>query len=244
LVIPGIGRRGAILSLVMAPRGQRDRTGGVPVEPPSLPEDAAPRTNGRDEPAAVSEAPPDLAAIVGENLRRLRTRQGHSLERLAKLSGVSRAMLSQIELGRSVPTIAVVWKITHALAVPFAALTSPSAGTGTTVLRAARAKVLGSADGKFTSRALFPFVGERRVEFYELVLAPRSVEDADPHPPGTFENLVVHQGNVEIGVDTASYRLDAGDAIVFEADVPHAYRNVGETQAVMYLVMTYAENVG
>jgi quercetin dioxygenase-like cupin family protein len=70
------------------------------------------------------------------------------------------------------------------------------------------------------------------------------VEDADPHPPGTFENLVVHQGNVEIGVDTASYRLDAGDAIVFEADVPHAYRNVGDTQAVMYLVMTYAESVG
>jgi transcriptional regulator with XRE-family HTH domain len=228
----------------MSPRGRPERAGGVPVHRPTAEAEPAPMSNGSDERTTASDAPPDLAAIVGENLRRLRTRQGHSLERLAKLSGVSRAMLSQIELGRSVPTIAVLWKITHALGVPLAALTSPSAGTGTTVLRAARAKVLGSADGKFTSRALFPFVGERRVEFYELVLAPRSVEDADPHPPGTFENLVVHQGNVEIGVDTASYRLDAGDAIVFEADVPHAYRNVGDTQAVMYLVMTYAESVG
>lgn len=228
----------------MSPRGQPQRAGGVPVHRSIAEADPAPMANGSDDQTTVPDAPPDLAVIVGENLRRLRTRQGHSLERLAKLSGVSRAMLSQIELGRSVPTISVLWKITHALGVPFAALTSPSAGTGTTVLRAARAKVLGSADGKFTSRALFPFVGERRVEFYELIVAPRNVEDADPHPPGTFENLVVHQGNVEIGVDTASYRLDAGDAIVFEADVPHSYRNVGDTQAVMYLVMTYAESVG
>ena len=39
-------------------------------------------------------------------------------------------------------------------------------------------------------------------------------------------------------------RLEAGDAILFEADTPHAYRNPGEVEAVMYLVMTYAETVG
>jgi serine O-acetyltransferase len=40
---------------------------------------------------------------VGANLRRLRTRRGLSLERLAHKSGVSRAMLSQVELGRECP---------------------------------------------------------------------------------------------------------------------------------------------
>ena len=54
---------------------------------------------------------PDSAipAALGRNLRRLRTRQGLSLERLARLSGVSRAMLGQIELGRSAPTITAPW---------------------------------------------------------------------------------------------------------------------------------------
>ncbi|HYX92177.1 MAG TPA: helix-turn-helix domain-containing protein, partial [Myxococcaceae bacterium] len=37
----------------------------------------------------------DLAPVVGRNLRRLRTHRGLSLERLAKASGVSRAMLGQ-----------------------------------------------------------------------------------------------------------------------------------------------------
>ena len=40
------------------------------------------------------------------------------------------------------------------------------------------------------------------------------------------------------------HALQTGDAIVFEADKPHAYRNVGREEAVMYLVMTYAEEIG
>jgi transcriptional regulator with XRE-family HTH domain len=80
-----------------------------------------------------------------------------TLERLARASGVSRAMLGQIELGQSTPTINVLWKIARALGVPFSALiTSRSAGR-TTVMSAARAKVLTSHDGAFSSRALFPF---------------------------------------------------------------------------------------
>ena len=37
---------------------------------------------------------------------------------------------------------------------------------------------------------------------------------------------------------------NTGDAIVFEADAPHAYRNPGDVEAIMYLVMTYADTVG
>src|SRR5262245_3205339 len=112
----------------------------------------------------------DLTPILGANLRRLRIRRGLSLERLAKASGVSRAMLGQIELGQSTPTINVVWKIARALAVPFSALISQQRRPRTALLSAARAKGLASADGTFTSRALFPLDGGRKVDFYELHL--------------------------------------------------------------------------
>ncbi len=187
----------------------------------------------------------DLSAIVGQNLRRLRTRRGHSLERLAKLSGVSRAMLGQIETGRSVPTISLLWKVATELGVPFANLLAALDLGGTTVLRRDLAKVLSSSDGKFTSRALFPFDGERRVEFYELRLAANHRENAEAHAPGTRENLIVVQGTVEITPGKEAPRVLAeGDAILFEADVPHTYRNLGSGEAVLYLVMTYVETVG
>jgi transcriptional regulator with XRE-family HTH domain len=197
-------------------------------------------------PAVASSSPEtaDLAPVVGANLRRLRTRRGLSLERLAQISGVSRAMLGQIELGQSAPTINVLWKIARALEVTFSALISARTQSGALVLRAQESKILTSKDRSFSSRALFPFDEPRRVEFYELRLSAGSVEDADAHPPGTSENLVVTAGTIEIDVAGDTHRLEAGDSILFEADTPHAYRNAGRTEAVMYLVMTYAEEIG
>ncbi|MGB8930929.1 MAG: XRE family transcriptional regulator [Anaeromyxobacteraceae bacterium] len=186
----------------------------------------------------------DLTPLVGSNLRRVRVRRGLSLERLAQASGVSRAMLSQVELGRSTPTINVVWRIAHALEVPFSSLIAEDDTRGPSVLRRSDAKVLTSHDGTFTSRALFPYDKPRRVEFYELRLAPHGEERADPHPPGTIENLVVAAGAVQVGVGARVESLGAGDAVVFQADAPHVYANPSDREAILYLVMTYPETVG
>jgi len=196
------------------------------------------------EPVEPVEEPTDLAPIVGGNLRRLRIRRGLSLDRLARRSGVSRAMLGQIELGQSAPTINVMWKIARALEITFSALITTPATPGPRVLSAATAKRLTSQDGRFLSRALFPYDEPRRVEFYELRLAAGGLEEAVAHPPGTSENLVVTTGSVEIGVERDVHLLGPGDAILFQADVPHFYRNPGKIEAVMYLVMAYAESIG
>jgi transcriptional regulator with XRE-family HTH domain len=199
----------------------------------------------RRRPDSSSEGPApdaasDLTPMVGGNLRRFRADQNLTLEKLAALSGVSRAMLSQIELEQSTPTINVLWKISRALGVPFSALISQPTTSAVTVLPASRARILLSQDGKFSSRALFPFDRARMVEFYELKLAPLAVEHAEPHAPGTAENLVVASGALEMTVGDERHELSTGDSIVFQADVPHVYRNPGKTETVMYLVMTYA----
>jgi len=193
--------------------------------------------------AAEKDETAELARVIGENLRRLRTRRRWSLDRFAERAGVGRTALAELERGDGAPTIALLWRIARALGVPFAALTSSFRLPGTHVLRAERARQLRSRDGRFSSRALFPPDADRRVEFYELHLAPRSVEEAEAHPPGTLENLVVASGGLEISFAQRTHRLATGDAIQFEADLPHAYTNTGEAEAVMYLVMTYADEV-
>jgi len=214
---------------------------GQPVRAESIAAD--PADASEDEWSATRDAV-DLTPAVGANLRRIRVKRGLSLERLAKASGVSRAMLCQIELSQSAPTINILWKIARALNVPFSALITDKTPSRTKVLAAESAKVLKSADGSFSSRALFPFNEPRTVEFYELRLAPLSTETAEPHPPGTVENLVVTNGCLEMRVADSRYLLATGDAIQFEADTSHEYRNPGDTEAVIYLVMTYAEKLG
>lgn len=205
----------------------------------------APRATRARKTAVPAPAPPDapdLGPIVGANLRRLRGQRGLTLDKLAAASGVSRAMLNQIELGQSAPTINVLWKIARALDVTFSSLIT-AGGKGSVVLRAAGARRLSSGDGGFVSRPLFPADAPRRVELYELRIAPGKVERAEPHPPGTTEHLVVNAGALEITVGAERHQLATGDAILFEADVPHAYANRGDRPAVVYLVMTYAETV-
>jgi transcriptional regulator with XRE-family HTH domain len=198
-----------------------------------------------DEEVRVDDdGPDDLTASVGENLRRQRLRRGLSLERLAQVSGVSRSMLGQIELGQSTPTIKTLWRIAGALKLPFAALISDGGRSGTRLISLAESKTLTSQDGVFSSRALFPFDAERKVEFYELRLGPRGVERADAHAPGTRENLVVVEGGLELSVRDEHHRLSKGDSIVFDADAPHVYQNPGDVPTLMYLVMTYAQEVG
>jgi mannose-6-phosphate isomerase-like protein (cupin superfamily) len=170
---------------------------------------------------AESRSPSDnLGLVVGQNMKRL---------------------LGQIETGRSVPTINVVWKIACAFDVPFSTLIATPNAEQVRVFPARDAKFLSSASGDFISRALFPFDGERRTEFYELRMRPGGLEDADPHASGTTENLVVVSGAIEIGVGGRQRLLEAGDAILFAADQPHSYRNPGDQEAVAYLVMTYVE---
>jgi quercetin dioxygenase-like cupin family protein len=129
--------------------------------------------------------------------------------------------------------------------VPFASLMAADDARGNLIFRRASAKLLSSNQGRFTSRALFPFDSERHVEFYELRIAPLHREDAEAHAPGTRENLVVAKGCVEIiSGSERPVTLNEGDAILFEADVPHSYGNPGTEEAILFLVMTHLEMVG
>jgi transcriptional regulator with XRE-family HTH domain len=184
-----------------------------------------------------------LAVLIQERLKTLRTRAGLSLDKLSKAAGVSRGMLSQIELGRSVPSITVLSRIAVAFDVPVSTFLAPQADVRVHVLRHNETQELRSPDGKYGSRALFPFVGERRTEFFELRLEPDCVQESAAHATGTTENLVVSQGNMVVEVAGAQSELTAGDSIYFVADVPHSYRNSGTASALAYLVMSYPQPV-
>lgn len=178
---------------------------------------------------------------VAQNLQRLRSKRQLSLDALARVSGVSRAMLAQIESGRSVPSIKVLCKIAKGLRVSVAAFLEHRQCDGVTLMPARESKRLVSASGAFVSRALYPYDNAHQVEFYELRISPLGEECSAGHGPGVQENLVVAQGALEISVNEERYLLSTGDSITFYADQPHRYRNPVDSEAVAYLVVTHPE---
>ena len=57
----------------------------------------------------------DINAVLAENLRRMRENRRLSLDAVARLTGVSKSMLGQIERGEVNPTVASLWKIAGGL---------------------------------------------------------------------------------------------------------------------------------
>jgi rhodanese-related sulfurtransferase/transcriptional regulator with XRE-family HTH domain len=184
-------------------------------------------------------AAPELDAVVSENVKRLRAKRGWTLDVLAGVTGIGRQTLGQIELGRTVPSLGTLWKIAGAFEVPFSALLAHPTSQETRIFRRAAAKRIVDADGRFSSRALFSPDDKGGFEFYELFLAGHGRENAEPHAPGTRENLLVTSGRLVLEIAKERYELAKGDAIAFTADVPHAYVNPASEECWMSLVMTY-----
>lgn len=185
---------------------------------------------------------PNLATIIARNLKRQRFRGHLTQETLAERTGLDRAEIEKLEAGTADASIALLWRVAGGLGVPFAALIADQAARGAVVLRRERSEPLTSADGYFTTRALTPFDEFSPVEFYEVRVAVGHVEHSEAHAPGTSETLVVTKGTLEVTVGREDpYRLEAGDSIVFQADLPHSYANTGTEHAVFHLIVQYRQ---
>ena len=136
--------------------------------------------------------------MVSENARRLREEKRLTLDEAARLTGVSRSMLAQIEKGDVNPTISMVWKIANGYKVSFTSLVEP-ARERPVLLRGDDAPILEEDGGRYRNCPAFPFDGERGFETYRIVMLPGGALEAQPHLPGTeeytFERFVVGNSN-------------------------------------------------
>lgn len=176
--------------------------------------------------------------VVSENVRRLREEKRLTLDEAARLTGVSRSMLAQIEKGDVNPTISVVWKIANGYKVSFTSLVE-AARERPVLIRGADTAVLEEDGGRYRNYPVFPFDEERGFETYRISILPGGHLEAQPHLPGSEEYVTVFTGAVEIGLTGERCLLQAGDSLRFPADQIHSYHNPGEEEAQLSMLIWY-----
>ena len=105
--------------------------------------------------------------IVAKNIRRLRKERNLSMEELAKLSGVSKSMLAQVERGDGNPTLSTLWKLSNGMKVPFDALTVRPK-TPYEIVKTSEMQPLLEDHGKVKNYSIFPDDENRRFAVYYL----------------------------------------------------------------------------
>lgn len=178
----------------------------------------------------------DIHSRLAASLKEARKAKGLSLDAVAKLSGVSRSMVSQIERGESSPTVATLWNLTQALQVDFAGLLEGRTAPGIEVIRGDAAPVIGGRGQGVRIRILSPAEAAGEHEVYDLRFEAEGALDSDPHGPGCREHLTVLEGKLSVlsGEDTAS--LAVGDTARYFADRPHRIQSVGGPARAILIV--------
>jgi len=184
-----------------------------------------------------------IALGIGKVLRELRKQRELSLNELAQLSGVSRSMLSQMETGRSIPSVVVLCKIARTFDVPVTVFLKSESDEQPCFLSGEETPLRISADGKCAWRCLMPDGQERKTEFYELTLRGGGIEKVAPYPQGVRANLALNEGSLLVALGGRRHRLTAGDVFEFAASAPHSYINPGSAEALAYLVLRHQQRL-
>lgn len=171
---------------------------------------------------------PDIHDRLAASLKAARKSKGLSLDAVAKLSGVSRSMVSQIERGESSPTVATLWNLTRALQVDFAGLLEGKSAQGIEVVRSESVPTIEGRGRGVRIRILSPAEAAGDNEVYELSFQPGGLLDSDPHSPGCREHLTVIDGAVTVRSGDEERALQRGDTARYFADRPHS---LGATEA-------------
>ncbi|WP_203362662.1 helix-turn-helix domain-containing protein [Bacillus sp. REN10] len=181
-----------------------------------------------------------LQQVIGKNFAAIRKKRDLSLDKTAELTGVSKAMLAQIEKGNTNPTVTTLWKIANGLNVSFSAFMKEEE-TQITQIKKEQLQPLIDDQGNYLVYSLFSFHPDKKFEIYFVELKPGYTHESDKHNPFCEEYVLVNEGNLKIEINAEEYALNKGEALHFQAKDKHLYKNTTEEMTTFFVVIYYSE---
>lgn len=188
-----------------------------------------------------TESNPSAAGKLGTRLKLARQMRGLTLKALADAAHCSESLLSKIENGKASPSLPMLHRLVEVLETNIGWMFEDHHGEEGIIFRAG-------------SRPLIALDPLRRGEGITL-------ERVVPYSPGHLLQCNIHHiekggesagairhdgeevgyvlvGDVELSVGDQSFNISAGDTFVFDSNLPHHYRNIGEERASIFWVNT------
>ncbi|MFC9919891.1 helix-turn-helix domain-containing protein [Agromyces binzhouensis] len=181
---------------------------------------------------------------LGSRLREIRTRKGLTLRSVAQAVGVSASLISQVETGKTQPSVSTLYALVTHLGVSFDELMTGAAATGP----ARHGPVDGAAPQHPVQRSSENAVLEMEngVRWERLASSPAGPAEAVlvSYEPGAsssldrrlmrhagFEFAYIIEGEITLRLEFETYVLGPGDSLQFDSTRPHLYENRGTSPA-------------
>lgn len=178
------------------------------------------------------ETEQELGQAIAIRIQNLRRDQNLTLDRLAKLTGLSKGTVVALEQGKANPSIAILCRLAAAFSLSVADLLNdePSAAPDHPIERSISRTLWTSAKGS-QAKLHTSTSGRTMFELWSWVLMPGDVFAADAHSPDTRELLSVTQGSLKVTVGSDEIILNAGESARLVTDQPHSYAAASDVPA-------------
>ncbi len=174
--------------------------------------------------------------FVGERLKSLRSERNLSQKALAKLANISTNSVSLIERNEISPSVVTLQNLATALHVRISYFFEDEASEKSILhVKAGQLSSVNSQGVQIEGAG--SRIRAQEVEPFVVHLAPHS---------GSGERQVVHTGHevvyclsgkIEYIIDGTSYPVEQGDFLIFEANLPHLWRNPYDVPAEFILIL-------
>ncbi len=182
----------------------------------------------------------NLIEKISQKLKTLRSDRSWSLDVTSQKTGVSKAMLGQIERGESSPTIATLWKIASGFDVPFSFFVDDAKSSKSDqIYRNQELPLLHKDDGKIIIQPIFSYEEDLAFEVFKVELLPGCEHLSPPHQQDVVEHIIVISGEIEILADGQWQSVKESEGFRFNANKPHGYRNRASCIATFHNIIHY-----
>ncbi|RUY20833.1 XRE family transcriptional regulator [Mesorhizobium sp. M7A.F.Ca.US.001.04.1.1] len=184
------------------------------------------------------ETEQELGQAIAIRIQNLRRDQNLTLDRLAKLTGLSKGTVVALEQGKANPSIGILCRLAAAFSLSVADLlndapsTAPDHPIERSISRTLWTSAKGSRAQLHTSTS-----GRTMFELWSWVLMPGDVFAADAHSPDTRELLSVTKGSLKVTVGSHEIILSPGESAHLVTDQPHSYAAASDVPALFSMAV-------
>ncbi|NUP74864.1 MAG: helix-turn-helix transcriptional regulator [Sinomonas sp.] len=176
-----------------------------------------------------------LLASVGAKVRARRKEQGMTLAQLSDATGLSQAIVSQIERGLANPSFTTLAQLAHGLDIPVGRFFAGRPDSASPVVRKSERRNLRGVTRESVGEALHELLtpsANGALEVQWIVTPPGHDTSATPFHHSGEEFCLIISGRKDVYLDGVRYSLSEGDSITYSSEIPHWYSNSYEEVCV------------
>ncbi len=178
----------------------------------------------------------ELQQTIVEKMKSIRKEQELTLEQASEITGISKAMLSQIERGQSMPTITTLWNIATGYKVPLTFLLQEEKNNYT-LADPSNISPICEENNLMRIYTLFPYNPAQCFEMLYIEFDKGCLHQSSKHINGVEEYIYVTAGSLELNLNQETITLSEKQCFRFKADIPHSYKNIsGELCTILNII--------